>query len=88
MMKQSVKPHKLGTQIARILIFLVLSALGLWFSGMAKAETAVSGEGPRVYENLFEYRMCDARDPNWCPNGDDFKTVLFQNACYYMCVCR
>jgi len=39
-------------------------------------EPAVRSEG-RVYKNLFEYRMCLARDSNWCPNGDDFKAALF-----------
>jgi hypothetical protein len=59
--------------------------LALAISIAVKAVFARGGELPadpqngRVYQNLFEYRMCVARDSNWCSTGDNFAAALFDD---------
>ena len=62
---------------ALVPIPLLLALLFAVKADLAPSVTASSASS-RVYANLFEYRMCDARDPIWCPHGDDFNTVRFE----------
>lgn len=59
---------------------ILLAIVILITARVALARDSKQSIGPlddRVYKNIFEYRMCLAQDSNWCPNGDDFKSTLF-----------
>lgn len=59
-----------------LMAFLLLLTVQTVLDDRSEASVGSPSEG-REYMNIFEYRMCLARDSNWCPNGDDFQTTLF-----------
>ena len=60
--------------IVLAVVILVIGRTALAGPGQPPAADPQNG---RVYKNLFEYRMCVARDSNWCSTGDNFEATLF-----------
>ncbi len=59
-----------------LLALLLLLTVQVALAGETGSSVESASES-RVYMNLFEYRMCLARDSNWCPYGNDFRATLF-----------